>query len=102
DFFTLAPVERGVAVFGLLDKYVGPAAVVSVGRAAGAAEVRLREGGDFGAWLERRPARVELDGRALRAAEYSYAGGLLRVPAASFGATRGERTLRIHLARGGR
>ncbi|HYO64204.1 MAG TPA: Sip1-related alpha-galactosidase, partial [Pyrinomonadaceae bacterium] len=102
DFFTLAPVADGVAVFGLLDKYVGAAAVVSVRRAAGAVEVRLREAGDFGAWVERPPARVELDGRALPPSAYSYAGGLLRVPASSFGAGRGERALRVRLARGGR
>jgi hypothetical protein len=102
DFFTLVPAEGGVAVFGLLDKYVGAAAVVSLSRGAGAVDVRLREGGDFGAWLERAPARVELDGRPLPASAYSYAGGLLRVPASSFGAARGERTLRIRLSRGGR
>jgi len=102
DFFTLVPADSGVAVFGLLDKYVGPAAVVSLSRAADSVEVRLREGGDFGAWLERRPARVELDGRPLPPSAYSHVGGLLRVPASSFGAGRGERTLRIRLARGGR
>jgi len=75
---------------------------VSVSRGRGWAEVRLREGGDFGAWLERAPARVELDGRALPAAGYAYRGGLLRVPAASFGARGGERTLRVHLGPGRR
>ncbi|HEY0173630.1 MAG TPA: Sip1-related alpha-galactosidase [Pyrinomonadaceae bacterium] len=102
DFFTLVPAEGGVAVFGLLDKYVGAAAVVSLSRGAGAVDVRLREGGDFGAWLERAPARVELNGRPLPPSAYSYSGGLLRVPASSFGAARGERVLRIRLARGGR
>ncbi len=99
DFFTLVPVIDGAAVFGLLDKYVGPAAVLSATRAPDVLEVRLREGGDFGAWLERRPTRVELDGRALSSSAYSYGGGLLRVPASSFGARLGERTLRIHLGR---
>jgi len=102
DFFTLVPVADGAAVFGLLDKYVGPAAVVSVTRAPDVLEVRLREGGDFGAWLERPPARVELDGRALSAPAYSYGGRFLRIPASSFGAGPGERALRIHLGRRGR
>ncbi|MET0622854.1 MAG: Sip1-related alpha-galactosidase [Pyrinomonadaceae bacterium] len=102
DFFTLVPAEGGVAVFGLLDKYVGAAAVVSLSRRAGSVDVRLREGGDFGAWMKRAPARVELDGRPLPTSAYTYGGGLLRVPASSFGAARGERTLRIRLSRGGR
>ena len=97
DFFTLAPVEDGAAVFGLLDKYVGPAAVVSVSRERGLS-VRLREGGDFGMWTERRPERVELDGRALSPSAYSYVGGLLRVPASSFDSRAGERELHIVLA----
>jgi hypothetical protein len=65
-------------------------------------EVRLREGGDFGAWMERAPARVELDGRPLPPAAYAFRGGLLRVPASSFGGRGGERVLRVHTARGGR
>ena len=48
DLYTFAPVEGGVAVFGLLDKYLSPAAVVSVGRRGVETVVRLREGGDFG------------------------------------------------------
>lgn len=102
DFFTLAPAEGGAAVFGLLDKYVGPAAVVSLSRSGGALEARLREGGEFGAWLERAPSGVELDGRRLPASAYSFGGGLLRVPASSFGGGAGERTLRILLAPHGR
>ncbi|HVF42463.1 MAG TPA: Sip1-related alpha-galactosidase [Pyrinomonadaceae bacterium] len=99
DVFTVALVERGVAVFGLLDKYLSPAGVVSVKRDARGVTARLREAGEFGAWLERAPARVEIDGRALPASGYSYAGNLLRVPASSFGARAGEREVRIVLAR---
>ncbi|HEX8285893.1 MAG TPA: Sip1-related alpha-galactosidase [Pyrinomonadaceae bacterium] len=102
DFFTLVPVERGVAVFGLLDKYVGPAGVVSQKFAGGALTVRLREGGDFGAWVGRAPAGVEVDGRKLPPSAYTYAGGLLRVPRASFGARAGEHELRVTLSAGGR
>ena len=98
DLFTLVPAERGAAVFGLLDKYLSPAAVASVKYDARGLSVTLREAGDFGAWLERAPARVEVDGRALPASRYSYAGGLLRVPAAGFGARAGEREVRITFA----
>lgn len=99
ELFTLAHVRGDVAVFGLLDKYLSPAGVVSVERDARGATVRLRESGEFGAWLARAPSRVEVGGRALPASAYSYAGGLLRVPASSFGARAGEREVRIVLPR---
>ena len=99
EVFTLADVERGVAVFGLLDKYLSPAAVVSVKRDTRGLTVRLREAGEFGAWLARAPSRVEVDGRALPASAFKYAGGLLRVPASSFGERAGAREVRIVLAR---
>ena len=98
DLYTLSPVGGGIAVFGLLDKYLSPAAVVSQSRQGRRVEVRLREAGDFGAWLEQPPARVELDGRTLPASAYSYERGLLRVPRAAFGARGGERRMHIQLA----
>ncbi len=101
DFFTLVPVAEGVAVFGLLDKYLGAAAVVSQTTSGGSVAVRLGEAGDFGAWLARRPARVELDGRPLPPAAYGFEGGLLRVPRASFGGGGGQREVRIFLGGGG-
>jgi hypothetical protein len=94
DLFTLARVEGGVAVFGLLDKYVGPAGVVSVKREARAVTVRLREAGDFGAWLERAPESVEAGGRVLPSSAYVYSGGLLRIPRASLGTGPFEVTIR--------
>ncbi|MBV8859131.1 MAG: hypothetical protein JOZ02_19520 [Acidobacteria bacterium] len=99
ELLTLATVEGDVAVFGLLDKYLSPAAVVSVTRGGGATVVRLAEAGDFGAWLARRPLRVEVDGRSLSSSSYTYIGGVLRVPRESFGARGGEREVRIVLGR---
>jgi hypothetical protein len=101
ELFTLAPIEEGVAVFGLLDKYLSPAAVVSVTRREGGAVVRLREAGDFGAWLARAPSRVEVDGRTLAPSSYSYTNRLLQIPRASFGTREGEREVRIVLGRPG-
>lgn len=98
DLFTLVPVDQGAAVFGLLDKYLGPAAITSQSRPRGQVLVRLREAGDFGAWLDRPPARVEIDGRGLPPPAYSYSRGLLRVPQSSFGNRAGEIELRILLA----
>ncbi|MFL6281735.1 MAG: Sip1-related alpha-galactosidase [Pyrinomonadaceae bacterium] len=99
DLFTLVPVEKDVAVFGLLDKYLSPAGVVSVKSARRSVLVRLREAGEFGAWMESAPLRVEVDGRALPASAFSYTRNLLRVPASSFGARAGEREVRIVTAR---
>ena len=102
DLFTLVRAEGGVGVFGLLDKYLPPAAVVAVTRGGGGgAVVRLKEAGDFGAWLARAPSRVEVDGRPLAPRSYSYARGLLTIPRASFAARAGEREVRIVLGRRG-
>jgi hypothetical protein len=98
ELFTLVPVNQGVAVLGLLDKYLGPAAVVSQKRESSRVTVRLREAGDFGAWLEQAPLRVELDGRELPSSAYSYSQNLLRVSRASFGDKTGEREIRIALS----
>jgi hypothetical protein len=97
EILTLVTVEGDVAVLGLLDKYLSPAAVLSVTRGGGATVVRLAEAGDFGAWLARRPVRVEVDGRPLSSSSYTYRGGVLRVPRESFAARGGEREVRIVL-----
>ncbi|HEX8190161.1 MAG TPA: Sip1-related alpha-galactosidase, partial [Pyrinomonadaceae bacterium] len=61
ELFTLASARGGVSVFGLLDKYLGPAGVASVRQEGrGATVVRLREAGDFGAGLFGPPASVEV------------------------------------------
>ena len=96
ELFTLVPTRGGVSVFGLLDKYLGPAAVVSVRQEGrGVTVVRLREAGDFGAGLVSPPASIEVDGRRLPPSAYTYARGLLQVPRASFGARAGEREVKI-------
>jgi hypothetical protein len=103
DLFTLVPVKGGVAVFGLLDKYLGPAAVISEKMEGKQMIVRLRESGDFGAWLAQAPAGVRLDGRELPPSAYSYKGNLLRVPQTSFANNKaGAREIRILLASRGR
>ncbi|HEX8139206.1 MAG TPA: Sip1-related alpha-galactosidase [Pyrinomonadaceae bacterium] len=97
DLFTLTPVNDGVGVFGLLDKYLGPAAVLSQVNEGNRVTVRLSEAGDFGAWLARGPTRVEIDGRALPPSSYTYSAGLLRIPRASFGSRTGEREVSLTL-----
>jgi hypothetical protein len=95
DLFTLVPVNGGVAVFGLLNKYLGPAAIVSQKIHINGATILISEAGDFGAWLNQVPMRVEIDGQLLRPADYSYKQHLLRIPQSSFGNRAGEREIRI-------
>ena len=102
DLFTLAPVEGGAAIFGLLDKYIGPAAVTSVTRRGDQMTVNLREAGDFGAWLAGRPAKVSVGGREFPPSGYSYEGGLLRIPRASFGDRAGAASIVLTLSPGRR
>lgn len=65
ELFTLAAIEDGVAVLGLLDAYLGPAAVESVTRRPGEVTIRLREGGRLALWLERPLRSASVDRRAV-------------------------------------
>lgn len=58
DLFTLAPVNKGVGIFGLLNKYLGARAVTSVSFKNKEVLVELREGGEFGAYLASAPQDV--------------------------------------------
>jgi hypothetical protein len=98
ELYTVVPVAGGAAVFGLLDKYIGPAGVVSQRVQGNDLVVRLREAGDLGVWLERAPESVHVGGRALPASGFSWDGGLLRVPRASFGDGAGEHEVLVRLA----
>jgi raffinose synthase len=86
EFFTLVPTANGLAVFGLLDKYIGPAGVESLRVEGGRlAVVRLREVGDFGAWLTDPPAGIEIDGRTVPVAAYRYERGCFASPVQASG-----------------
>ncbi len=84
DLFTVAPLRQGVAVFGLLNKYLGPAAVQSVEWQFSRVVVNLAQAGEFGAWLLRPPLAVAINGKRLHAGGYHYQNHLLTIPAASF------------------
>jgi raffinose synthase len=99
DLYTLSPVTSGIAVFGLLDKYLGSAAIVSQLVRSNEVTISLREAGDFGAWLEQPPAVIKLDGRVIPSSSYSYKQGLLRIPKSSFTAKVGPREVVITLRR---
>lgn len=97
DLFTLVPVDRDAAIFGLLDKFLGPSAIESVKRQGRDIVVHLPEPGDFGAFLQKPPRGVKVDGRTLSPSGYSYSGRLLRIPRASFGNGSSEHEVEIVL-----
>ena len=94
DIFTVTPVEQGVAVLGLLDKYVGPAAVRRVQRGAGAVELELEEGGELGLYLTRPPKRMQVNGRLISPTDSPGAPGLVRLKEPLFSG-EGPQTVRI-------
>ena len=95
DLFTLVPVDHGVAVFGLLNKYLGPATVVRVEPGHPSVTIQLQEAGDFGAYCAQQPAAVEVDGRRLPQSAFTYGNGLLKIPQASFGGATGQVEVRL-------
>jgi raffinose synthase len=99
DLFTLVPVDQGVAVFGSLDKYLGPAALVSVERKGASIVVSLQEPGDFGAYLARMPHAVKVDGKTLPSHSFTYSRGLLRIPKESFDKGSSDHRVQLVLAK---
>lgn len=95
ELFTLVPIDDGVAVLGLLDKLLGPAAVTAMGRPDGDIEVRLSEGGELGLWLERPVAAVEIDGETVAPEHVRQDGALVRIAAAAFGDAAGDRRVTV-------
>ncbi len=84
ELVTLAPIEKGFAVLGLLDKFAAPAAVTGFGLLEGAAWARLRDGGRVGFYCQQPPAAVRVNGRKARFA-HDAATGLLTVAAPTGG-----------------
>ena len=95
ELFTLVPIDDGIAVLGLLDKLLGPAAVTAVGRPDGDLEVRLSEGGELGLWLERPVSTVEIDGDTVAPEHVRQDGALVRIAAAAFGDAFGDRRVTV-------
>lgn len=73
----VVPVERGVAVLGVLDKYLAPATVMRAAWTGDLLTVELYEGGKFAAWLENAPSRVLVESTP---AEFTFQDHLLVVP----------------------
>lgn len=78
DLYTLVPVQKNLATFGLLDKYLGAAAIVKQHIQNHQANITLAEGGEFGAWLKDKPLFIKVNGQRIPKSAYSYRNGLLR------------------------
>ena len=96
DLFTIAPLSSGTACLGLLDKLVGPAAIVAVTRQVGGIAATLMQKGDVGFYLQNPPAAVMVEGNQLPAAAYRYGDHLLVIPEASFGQLSGPVHVRVN------
>jgi hypothetical protein len=83
EIATIVPIERGIAPIGLGDKLNAGGAVVSKAWQGESYRIELRDGGDFLAYVEDRPQRVQVDGQDT---EFSYAEGRLGVAIAKGGA----------------
>ena len=60
--YVAAPIARGAAVFGLLEKFVSPATIASAQDDGSTLRVRVADGGTLGVWLEKPARTVRVDG----------------------------------------
>jgi hypothetical protein len=82
--FTIIAIDRGVAVLGLTDKYLGPAAVSAIAHEPVGVVLDLSEPGDLTVWTEHDLASVVIDDSELSADAWQRTGQVLSVPASSF------------------
>jgi len=69
EIVSFAPIEHGVAVLGLADKFNSTGAVVSRHWSGARYEVRLRDGGEFLAWAWQKPVELSCEGMRI---PYAY------------------------------
>lgn len=83
DVLVLAPIDSGLAVLGLLDKYASAATIVDWGVEVGSGRLiaQFADGGTLGFYAERRPKAVRVDGKAVRRFDYDAGSGLLTLEA---------------------
>lgn len=65
EIVSFAPVEHGLAVLGLADKYNSTGAVVSQQWTGGTCEITLRDGGEFLAWVRHPPLSATCEGLSI-------------------------------------
>jgi raffinose synthase len=63
ELVTVAPIQKGAAIFGLADKFNGSAALLSLSwKSDDKMQFQLAEGGAIACWFERAPAGILADG----------------------------------------
>lgn len=97
DLFTIAPLSGQMACLGLLDKLVGPAAIVRVDHVGTAMVATLAQKGRAGFYCQQAPRVVKIEGKAIPQVAYTYRDGLLSIPEASFGELSGPVTVTVDL-----
>ncbi len=84
DLKMIVPIDDGIALFGLVDKYISPRAVKNVKQEPGRLKLDLEEGGIFGAYVESRPARIRVNGQDLASSKVSYENNFLKLDLCQF------------------
>jgi raffinose synthase len=79
DLKVIVPIQDGIALFGLVDKYISPQAIKNVKQEPGRVKLDLQEGGIFGAYVESRPARIRVNGQDMDSARVRYKDHLLKL-----------------------
>lgn len=77
--YIVVPIKQHAAVFGLVNKYIAPAGIVSSEAGRGKVRATLREGGGFAAYLECKPATVMLNGEYAPNSQWSFRNGLFKM-----------------------
>jgi hypothetical protein len=75
--FTVAPIESGVAVFGLVNKYNSPKTIMSQEVFQDRVEVTVTESGEIAMYLDKAPQGIRLNSSSTE--NYSYRDGLLQI-----------------------
>jgi len=90
DMVSFAPIEQGLAVIGLTDKFNSTGAIVSSRWTGSICEVRMRDGGPWLAWSQHPPVSMHADEEPLSFEHDATTGRLACVLPAG-----GQKTLRL-------
>ncbi|MFA6450299.1 MAG: Sip1-related alpha-galactosidase [bacterium] len=77
--FIITPVENGFAAIGALNKYISPKWINGVNVDSKKIDVGLKESCVFGAFIDKAPVKIEVDGNPLDRGAWKYDDNLLRI-----------------------